>query len=169
MTPEQLLVRVAGGDRAAYADLYAQLAPTVHSALANQLRSAPALVDEAMQETWLRVWRHARRYDARVGPAIAWILSIARNEARRQIARRPDALELVEDQNAQFVEQAMPDELPERLKALPLDDLDLQICYLAFYLDHTQAEMAERLGLPLGTLKGRMRRILRVMKEHLDD
>lgn len=168
MTPEALLARVAGGDRAAYADLYAKLAPTVQSALGNQLRTAPSLVDEAMQETWLRVWRHARRYDPRVGLAIAWILSIARNEARRQISRRPDAVELIEDRNG-AIEQSLPDELPERLKALPLDDLDLTICYLAFYLDHTQAEMAERLNLPLGTLKGRMRRILRVMKEHLDD
>jgi RNA polymerase sigma-70 factor (ECF subfamily) len=169
MTPEQLLGRVASGDRDAYAELYHQLAPATQAMLSAQLSSAPHLVDEAMQETWLRVWRHARRYDAKLGPAIAWIISIARNEARRQIGRRAQTVELSDESAAGSVELIEMDELPERLRSLPLDDLDLRICYLAFYLDHTQAEMAQLLELPLGTIKGRMRRILRVLKEHLDD
>lgn len=159
-TPEQLLVMVRGGDRDAYAALYRALNPQVHGIMRRRLAGSPDLVDEALQETWLRVWRHARRYDPSLGPALSWIAGIARNEANTQLKRRGRIAEAVEEMSIDPVH----DDLPERLASLNLDDLDRQICYLAFYLDHTHAEMASSLGLPLGTVKGRMRRILKVLR-----
>jgi RNA polymerase sigma-70 factor (ECF subfamily) len=163
--PDQLLVRVRDGDRDAYAQLYAQLAPAVLGILRRQLAGRDDMVDEAMQETWIRVWRHARRYDPALGPALGWIASIARNEARRQGGRSRDeatALPELADMAREM------DELPAILQGAGLDQLDRQLCYLAFYLDCTHAEMAAQLGLPLGTVKGRMRRILRIMRSKYD-
>jgi RNA polymerase sigma-70 factor (ECF subfamily) len=162
-TPEQLLVRVRSGDRDAYAQLYALLAGNVQGILRQRLASNPALVDEVLQETWIRVWKYARRYDPALGPALGWIASIARNEANRQLAARGSTDELDADLASSLPDLDV-DELPGRLRSLPLDELDLKICYLVFYLDHTQAELAQQLDLPLGTVKGRMRRILKIVR-----
>lgn len=159
-TPEQLLVLVREGDQAAYAKLYTALQGQVQGIMRRRLAGSADLVDEALQETWLRVWRHAKRYDPALGPALAWIAGIARNEASTQLKKRGRVAEAVDAGAIEVIH----DDLPERLANLDLDLLDRQICYLAFYLDHTQAEMATRLDVPLGTVKGRMRRILKVLR-----
>lgn len=164
-SPEALLEAVGRGDRDAYAQLYTELAAQVQRIASAQVGGRAGLVDEITQETWLRVWRHAARYDSRLAPALAWIGSITRNEAKRVLSSRQSR----QDDHGQVIdspaEDAPLDDLPARLRKLcpPLDELDMTICHMAFYQDLPHAQIAAHLGMPLGTVKGRMRKILRVL------
>ena len=160
-----LIERVQQGDQAAFAAIYDTVAPMVFSAVSRVLRD-PAMSEEVTQEVFVEIWTHAARFDPAKASVSTWAVTIARRRAidrvrkeqsqRNRVAqlarRRPDVATLTDEAavtriDGQRVERALAD--------LPPDQRE--IIELAFIEGLSHSTIAERLGLPLGTVKGRVR------------
>ncbi len=122
--------------------------------------------EDVVQETFLEIWRRPERYDPSRGSLEAWAVLIARSRALDRIRSRGSALRMVERASDDPPAQApAPLELVERrergsrvARALAtLPDAQREAIELAFFGGLTQAEIAARLGEPLGTIKTRVR------------
>lgn len=173
---DELLVLVAGGDQRAFEDLYALVSGPVYGLVRRVVRD-PAQSEEVAQEVLLETWRSAARYDPGRGSALSWILTLAHRRAvdRVRSARAAGEREQREavragepafDQVAEEVEAGMEREWVRRCLRR-LTDLQRQSVTLAYYDGYTYREVAERLSLPLGTVKTRMRDGLTRLRECL--
>ncbi|GAA2088267.1 sigma-70 family RNA polymerase sigma factor [Kitasatospora saccharophila] len=160
-----LMDRTARGDREAYADLYEELAPTVHGIALRVVRD-PAQAEEVAQEALLEVWRSAPSYRPERGPVAAWACTIAHRRAvdrvrsvrasceREQRVVREDRT--APEPVAETVERTM-EAVRVRRALSGLSAAQRQALVLAYYGGYSQSQIAAVLGLPLGTVKSRMR------------
>ena len=150
--------------RAAFSDLFEYFAPRLKSYLI-RLGSEPSSAEEIMQEVMLNVWRKAEQYDRRQASVSTWIFRIARNR-RIDNLRRTNKPELdAEDPMLQPAEIEQPDitvnraqievQVREVIETLPEEQLVL--LKAAFYEGLSHSEIAKTYGLPLGTVKSRIR------------
>ncbi len=161
---ELMLAEVARGDHAAFRAVYDQTAPAVLGTVRRVLRD-PAQSEEVMQEVLLEVWRTAARFDPSVGSARAWIMTLAHRRAvdRVRSEQRAAARELraatasidydeVSDAALTTLEQ-------ERVRRClgGLTDLQRESVTLAYYGGYSYREVAQLLGVAVGTVKTRMR------------
>jgi RNA polymerase sigma-70 factor (ECF subfamily) len=168
-----LLQRVARSDRAAFEILYARYARAVLS-LALRLLRDRGRAEDATQETFTAVWRSAKSYKPERGPGAPWLFAVARNAiVDRARARTDIPVEHGEDTASSELgpgdkaEQAWLQwrvhvamvELPER-ERVALE--------LAYWSGLSQSEIAERLGVPLGTVKTRTRAALARLAQMLE-
>jgi len=155
------MAEVAAGSNDALATVYGRLGSSVRAVGRRIVGDAAA--DDVVQETFLRVWRHAGRFDRRRGSLDAWVLRIARNAALGQLRRTRKHVDL-----ALVPEPA--DAEGEPSEAVVLIDLTTGVRRAVAGLDarrrvavehvlagHTLVQTAGRLGLPEGTLKSRVR------------
>jgi RNA polymerase sigma-70 factor, ECF subfamily len=158
-----LIARVARGDHGAFELVYEQLSGPVYRLILAVLRDA-AQAEEVAQEVLLEIWRLAFRYDPVKGSAEVWVLTIARRRAIDRV--RSAAAASVRDRRTATGRPADPvsgtaADTPGRefLHGClgGLSDLQREAIVLAFYGEHTYAEVAGMLGVPLGTLKARIR------------
>jgi RNA polymerase sigma-70 factor (ECF subfamily) len=132
------------------------------------------LAEEATQDTFLKLWSHAREYLAERGPLLPWLLTIARRVAldRLRLESRRPALNEAGDPDEAW--QSIPDveSLPEEsrwrslyfaVQALHPDQR--AVIELAYYQGMSQSEIAHTLGLPLGTVKTRLRAAMERLRE----
>jgi RNA polymerase sigma-70 factor (ECF subfamily) len=172
-TAERLLARIAGGDRMAFAELYDRYASAVYGACLRVLRE-PHAAEDAAQEAFAAVWRHAGAFDAARGAAGAWIGRVARNaalDASRRRALRVTAPEVdaVDDsENPEELAVAADEAFRLRLALDTLPERERAVLVLAYTDGLTQSEIAERLDLPLGTVKTRTRSGLARLADHLE-
>ena len=135
-----------------------------------------ALAEDLVQETMVKVWRKAGLYADGRGSVSTWIYTVARNariDRLRRASSQPyddiDDLELESDSpsgedQAYFSEQSAG--IAEAVQQLPKEQR--QVIELAFMHDLPQSEIAERLSLPLGTVKSRMRLAYGKLKDKLE-
>jgi RNA polymerase sigma-70 factor (ECF subfamily) len=172
---EDLIVAIGQRqDRSAFAALFAHFAPRVKAYLVRS-GSEPSIADELTQEVMLLVWRKAAYYDPVRANAATWIFIIARNKRIDRIRRdrtpglTPDNLVLGLD--AEFP----PDhrlEAAEEARSLNAAVVDLpeeqaSLLRLAFYQGKSHSAIAAQVGLPLGTVKSRLRLALARLRAHL--
>jgi RNA polymerase sigma-70 factor (ECF subfamily) len=159
-----LLEAVADGDRAAFAALFRRFAPRLRSYMM-RLGADPGTADELTPQTMLIAWRRAATFDRRQSSVGTWLFTIARNkriDALRR-ARRPDFdpndPALVPDQpeaaDATIDAAEREARVREAMRRLPEEQIEL--LRLAFYESLSHRDIAERTGLPLGTVKSRLR------------
>jgi RNA polymerase sigma-70 factor, ECF subfamily len=151
-------------DRAAFAELFGHFAPRVKGFLMRY--GVPDVLSEDLaQETMLTVWRKAERFDPGRAAVSTWIFTIARNKRidrlrqdRGAATARFDASDETEDCGSSE-EFAIAAETVEQVRTAiaALPDNQAQIVRLAFFADKPHAEIARELGLPLGTVKSRVR------------
>tara|TARA_R110002020_G_scaffold2136_4_gene9767 strand:- start:3533 stop:4198 length:666 start_codon:yes stop_codon:yes gene_type:complete len=175
--PASLLLRVAETrDKAALAALFKHFGPRVKSMML-KLGAGEALAEDLVQETFVSVWRKAALYSNQRGAASTWIFTIARNlridQLRRQ-SNRPyedlESLELASDAplGSALVEQRQViDRVTVALKGLPAEQQD--VVRLSFIHDMPHAQIAESLGVPLGTVKSRLRLAYGRLRPLLED
>jgi RNA polymerase sigma factor (sigma-70 family) len=161
-TDEELLAAIAAGDEQALAELYDRLGGVAYRLAVRILRDT-ALAQDAVQDAFLGVWRTAVAFDPARGKASTWLLTLVHRRAvdlvRREDRRRADPLDDAPiasgdatDESAEVreerrrVQAALAQLHPDQREALEL----------AYYGGLTQSELAERLGVPLGTVKSRM-------------
>jgi RNA polymerase sigma-70 factor (ECF subfamily) len=159
---ESLIARVAKGDDLALQTLYRRYGRPVYGIGLRYLDDGD-LAQDLVQDVFLKIWRRAETYDPGKGSFSAWIFTIARRSAidlQRRRARRAaipldDAPELgVEDETWQQLAQDW-----QVVEALLAMDAHLrEPLLLAYYRGLTQREIADHLGVPLGTVKSRMSR-----------
>jgi RNA polymerase sigma-70 factor, ECF subfamily len=163
LSDEALLSLVASSDDHALAELYDRFGRVAYG-LALRILRDEALAQDAVQEAFMAVWRSADRFLAERAKASTWILTLVhrrsvdlvRREDRRrgeplESAGEPAAQETVEDEATLGFERRVVQEALTRLRPEQREALEL-----GYYGGLTQSELAERLGLPLGTIKSRM-------------
>lgn len=160
-----LLRRVADqADPAAFRELYEAFGPRV-KAYMMRMGADPGTAEDLAQETLLAVWNKAALYAADKGSMTTWVFTIARNLRIDRLRREVPWQELPEDRLAEASAEALPDEqLAEkerqervRLALSELPDDQREVVVLAYIEGLSQSAIAARLGLPLGTVKSRMR------------
>lgn len=167
-----LLVAVGRGDRdGALPDLYRRYERRLFG-LGIRLLRDPGLAEELVQETFLRLWRTADRFDASRGTAAAFILSIARRLAI-DLWRRPSSRPLrIPAESPAAVDETIDRLLLQLDVRDALDSLPLahrEVLELSYHSDLTQVEVASRLGIPFGTVKSRAYHALRAFRRAVDE
>lgn len=176
LSDEALVALVGRGDDAALGELYDRLGRIAYGLALRVLRDE-RLAEDAVQEAFLGVWRGAAGYRADRAKASTWILTLVHRRAvdlvRREDRRRADPLT-----EGHAAGQAAPAEdvawlrlERERVQGAlaRLPDAQREAIELAYYGGFSQAELAERLGVPLGTIKSRMFSGLARLRELLDE
>ena len=159
-----LVRRVASRDQAALGELYDRYGGLLLG-LATRVLGGPGEAEEVVQETFVQVWSQARSYDPNRSSVSTWLVLLGRSRAidrlrsRRAGERAGEAFRLEAPTHASpsapadvlFRERRQ--RVREELDALPGEQR--QVLELAFYEGLTQTEIAERTGIPLGTVKTR--------------
>jgi RNA polymerase sigma factor (sigma-70 family) len=160
-----LVRRVADArDREAFAQLFDHYAPRL-AAYLQKLGAEPALAEEIAQDAMVALWRKADQFDASKSSVGTWLYRIARNR-RIDLLRRARGGEVELGEAEQPVDDApRPDEqlaahqretlVRRAMRALPAEQLAL--VRLAFFEGRSHSEIASETGLPLGTVKSRIR------------
>ena len=170
-----ILAIAQSADRAAFRAVFDYYAPRVKSFLM-RAGGDPARAEEVTQETMVAVWRKAHLFDPDKASAATWIFTIARNlriDAFRR-ERRPE----IDPEDPMLQLSAPADPVSELAGAedaaalagalAELSADDRQLLDLAYYKDRSQSQIAAELGLPLGTVKSRMRQIYAKLRTRLD-
>jgi RNA polymerase sigma-70 factor, ECF subfamily len=166
LADEDLMGLVEGGDADAFGALYDRYCRLAHS-VAHKLTGERQAAEDLTQDAFLKVWRSAESYRPGRGSVRTWILSVVRNQGIDQLrakATRCRMQEKVEasaprsepsEAFAQVWHEARLGRVREALDALP--HFQQQVLELAHFSNLTHMEIAERLRLPPGTVKGRLR------------
>ncbi|MFO1106558.1 MAG: sigma-70 family RNA polymerase sigma factor [Amaricoccus sp.] len=171
---EEMLARCGLGDRAAFRSLYAAAGPKLFGVTLRILGNRSD-AEEAVQESFVKIWHHAGRYRPGRGSAIGWLVSIARNQAIDQLRARKAPTRDISD----MIDLADQGPTPEA-SAIGADDrrridgclgrlpADRASAVRAAYLDgHSYEELARRFEVPLNTMRTWLRRALIALRECL--
>ncbi|MEY4880280.1 MAG: polymerase sigma factor RpoE [Pseudomonadota bacterium] len=170
-----ILAIAANADRESFARLFAFFAPRVKSYLMRSGADA-AEAEELAQEALLAVWRKAASFDPARATASTWIFTIARNlwiDGIRRAKRRSQMvdtswdIEPVEQPGERLIATDTERSVTAALKMLPPDQVE--VIRLSFFEGRPHAEIAERLSLPLGTVKSRIRLACGRLRKLLED
>jgi RNA polymerase sigma-70 factor, ECF subfamily len=175
-----LLQKVAAGDTQALDTLYQRYARVVFG-LGQRMLMSPELAEDLVQETFWRVWRRSKSFNAERGQVAQWIFGIAHNlaidELRRQRSRPVAVYETednpvlgtIEDQRSDVVNTALDQErrrvIGAALERLPQEQRE--VIELSYFGGFSQSEIADKLNNPVGTIKTRARLGLQKLREAL--
>ena len=171
-TDAELIQRAGDGDRGAFEALYRRYARPVFGLALRRLGDR-GRAEDAVQETFASVWRSARTYRPERGPGAPWLYAVARNaivdrsrgrtevgaDAPDRASDEPDPSERTEQSWVAWRVHRALEELPER---------EREVIALAYWSGLSQSEVAEFLGIPLGTVKTRTRAGLQRLADLLE-
>lgn len=166
-----LLLAVGRGDRdRALPELYRRYERRLFG-LGVRLLGDAGLAEELVQETFLRVWRTADRFDPDRGTVTAFVLSIARRLAidlwRRPSSRRLESVPETAAAADETIDRLLLQlSVRDALDSLP--PAQREVLELSYRSDLTQPEVASRLGIPVGTVKSRAHHALRAFRRAID-
>ena len=176
-TDEELIADLGRGDAEALGllyDRYRRLAMAVAYRIVEDATAA----EDCLQDAFLQVWRNHASFHPERGSVKSWLLTIVRNAAvdrhrgREGRARQDRPIDEVEyllgendDPHQQAVDSMQAEQIQTAIRSLPDEQRDA--ITLAFFNGLTHQEIAERMGVPLGTVKGRMRLGLKKMRQQL--
>ena len=179
LSDEALIALVARGDDSALGELYDRVGRVAYG-IAHRILRDERLAEDAVQEGFLAVWRSAASFRAERAKASTWIVTLVhrravdivrREERRRTESLDADALPDAPDPSGSAEDEAWlgfeRDRVLAAIRTLP--DAQRETIELAYYGGYSQSELAERLGVPLGTIKSRMFAGLARLREVLDN
>jgi RNA polymerase sigma-70 factor (ECF subfamily) len=167
-----LLKRIVAQEAEAVGELYDRHSSLLYGLILRILRNASE-AEEVLQDVFLQVWKRAETFNADLGTPVAWLVRIARNRAIDRLRKNTVNLRTLE------VPPPLPSESPETRAALSEEQRALgralealsaeerKLLEHAYFLGLTQSELAERFGLPLGTVKTRIRTALSTLRREL--
>ena len=179
---DELMADLAAGDIAALEQLYDRYSALVFSVSLRVLADRQ-LAEDVTQEVFLRLWRRPESYDPARGRLLSWLMSVTRNRAideRRRLTRRTRTEDQSDEPTADLREMDGRDD-PQLAASLAdvrravrtaMDSLppaQRRVIELAYFAGLTQTEIAERTGVPLGTVKTRVRLAMRKLRDTLDE
>lgn len=178
LSDEALVALVARGDEHALAELYDRHGRLAYGIAVRIVRDT-RLAEDAVQEGFLTVWRTAAGFRPDRARASTWIVTLVhrravdlvRREQRRRAEPLPPEHHEVPDPAGSAADEAWLDFERARVQAAlrSLPDAQRETLELAYYGGYSQSEIAEALGVPLGTIKSRMFAGLARLRELLDD
>jgi len=162
LSDEALVALIARSDDEALAELYDRYSRVAYGLALRVLRD-PGLAQDAVQEAFLAAWRNAASFDPQLAKPSTWLLTLVhrravdlvRREERRRVEPLPETHEVASeatDEEAALRERRQV--VQHALRRLPAEQREA--LELAYYGGFTQSQLAERLGVPLGTIKSRM-------------
>ena len=168
LADEDLMTLVERRDADAFAVLYDRHGGAAYS-LAHRIVGDPAIAEDVTQEAFISVWRSGARFDAARGSVRSWTLGIVRNraiDALRRASGSAPKLNLDDDAalesqsageltDATAIRRETSRKVRGALRELPSEQSE--VIGLAYFGGFTHSEIAAMLGMPLGTVKGRMR------------
>ena len=181
-TDVRLLQRIAARDTAALAELYDRHSRLLFGLILRMVRDRGE-AEDILQEAFIRVWTRAETYDAQLGGPLPWIVRVTRNSAidrlraRRVRASGRDAIDFdaveaaapatgIQNPEAAVLEAERRRTLSDALAGLPAEQR--RLIEAAFFEGYTHSELARRFGLPLGTVKTRIRAGMIAMRQRLE-
>lgn len=170
--------RVAAGDHSAFATFYDATSRTVFGIVLRVLRDR-AQAEEVAQEVFLEAWRTSTKYDARQGTPSAWINTIAHRRAIDRVRSVERSVQR-DQRHAESQYEAETSDISDivvardeggrvRRALATLPEAQRTALALAYFDGRTQREVAELLGVPLGTVKTRMRDAMKKLRNHLEE
>lgn len=171
------LARVAAQDRTALREVYDRTAPKLFGVCLRISQDREA-AEDILQDVYLKIWNRAGRFDATRASPITWLCAIARNAAIDWRRANGGPVLVTEDHAADVAD--MSESAAERIEAAQdrarifdcLEALDAKqgnAIRLAFFNGFTYAQLADRMKVPLGTMKSWVRRGLLQLRECLGD
>jgi RNA polymerase sigma-70 factor (ECF subfamily) len=177
LADEDLISLVEAADGEAFATLYDRHSRAAFS-LAYRMMGDRQAAEDLAQDAFLKVWRNASNYRAERGSVRTWVLSIVHNRgidqlrshaSRRRTQDRIEASAPRSQPSEAFAEtwrSSRRAQVREALNTLPPEQL--KTLELAYFSGYTHVEISELLGLPLGTVKGRMRLGLKKIRDFFE-
>jgi len=173
LTDGQLIERVGDGDRPAFEELYRRYARAVLGLALRRLGDR-GRAEDAAQDAFVAIWRSARTYDSGRGTGAPWLYAVARNAITDGLRRAPKPAAELEDRPGGGPDPADRAEASWTAwrvhRALEvLAPHERPVIELAYWRGLSQSEIAESLGIPLGTVKTRTRSALARLADALED
>ena len=161
MQDQQLINRLQAQDRTAIGNLYDAYGAALFGVVLRIVQQRE-LAEQVLQDTFVKAWRNGASYDASKGRLFTWLLNIARNTAidatrtaHFQKSRKTDSLDsLVHSPGGESIN---PDQIGVREMVNRLDEKYKKLIDLIYFQGYTQEEAAEETGIPLDTIKTRLR------------
>jgi len=184
-TISELLLRVAGQDRAAFRQLYSEAAPKLTGVLFRILGNR-AEVEDALQDVFIRIWQRATQFQPDKGRGMSWMIAVTRNHALDRLRTRPEAAGMRQSQARDADGQdplerlADPQAGAEATLVAHGEARRVMLCFDELETDRAAAvkgayiegasyhDLAERHGVPINTMRTWLRRGLQRLKECLD-
>lgn len=173
----RLLDRIAAGDRAAFRHLYDATSGKLYGVAVRILRRKD-LAEDAVHDTYLKIWDGAAEYRPELGGPLGWLATITRNRAIDMLRKRSET-HLTDEAAQTIADEDIPDpfaaagrssQMQAFLACLAKLDTNSQRCLLlAYYYGYTHEEIAAREASPVGTVKSRIRRGLIQIRECLSN
>lgn len=171
----QLLAQCSLGDRRAFETLYRSVAPRLHG-VALRFMGRSDLAEEVLQESFVRIWNNASRYQAHLSAPMTWMINITRNQAIDQLRKHR------ERRLSELEEQALVDEAPSAHERLStdreasalircldtLEGMQRQSITVAYFQGLSCSELADHLSAPLGSVKSWIRRGMERLRRCLE-
>ena len=168
-TFEDIGIRFRQGDKKAFEQLYDRYADSLYGVLLKMVND-DALAKDILQESFVKIWKNASKYDPQKAKVFTWMYQIARNTALDKIRRRTKRSEREIRQEKSNVyklgeRKINPDvvDMPEILGRI--DPKYRNVVHALFYLGMTQDEASKHLDIPLGTVKTRLKIGLRELRK----
>lgn len=178
----RLFVRIKEGDQAAFAELYDRYSPLLYALVLRIVRETTE-AEDVLQEVFLSIWNKASSFDEAKGSVYTWIVTIARRKAidrlrSKELVNRgerldSDAIAVIPD--AAYATNPLNATIGNEYEALmqtalaTLSPEQRTVIEMSYYDGYTQEQIAQRLQVPLGTVKTRMRQGLIKLREYLHD
>jgi RNA polymerase sigma-70 factor, ECF subfamily len=166
-----LMRRTADGDRDALSTLYDRHAPTLYAVLMQKLAD-PAEAQDTLHDVFLKLGTKSVQYNVALGKPIAWMLTMAKNAATDKLRRKVTHRRYVESAVHEVEQQAPahPGMYTDELELLrnclaTLSSVQRNTLNFAYFSGMTQQEISDKMGQPLGSVKGWIRRGLLKLKD----
>lgn len=175
LSEDEFVVQLQARSNEAFARLYDDYGAAMLGII-NKFVSHPDEAENLLQDVFVKVWRHIHRYDSTKGRLFTWLITICRNTALNYLRSRENFLK-IEIQTGdtgvstqRLIAEPIPvDHIGIRKMVDRLDAKHRDVINLIYYWGYTQQEVAEKLDIPLGTVKTRTRMALQVLKEQLNN
>lgn len=163
------------GDQQAFENLYRFTAPKLYGYAMRMLRNE-SLAEECLQDVYVRIWRHAREYAPERAAPLTWMIGILRHRALDLLRQRgrettlaePEDLEHLVNAHASAVDDSVDEDARALYACLGQLREEQRCCLQLAYFDNlSHAELAQRLHVPLGTVKTWVRRALEQLRRCL--
>ena len=168
LLPASIFSKIAAGDQSAFQHLYRENCSLVYTIAQRVLRDT-SLAEDAVQETFVKIWRSARQFDAALGTPQSWISMIARNVALDLIRKRRRHQEPSDmDITGIAAEPCEPSDpkLGQCLARLPAEQVIAIVTMYTYGM--SLSELSSHLGAPIGTVKSRVRRGTASLKKYMN-